>query len=319
PVFYPTMEEFEDFERFIHTIQPLAINGGVAKVVPPKEWREKLESETCKRHPAPLRDPIQLAELEAQRQQLLQKLNTMKRDEIAKARRRYNKGSIMDFRSVSQGAEPLDETETAGSIVEKNYWNDIKRTRPTYGADILGSLFPPPEDFKYWNLQDLGTILSRVNVELAGINDPYLYVGMYRATFAWHTEDLDLYSINYVHYGSPKSWFAIPIKYCTKFEAFARSKFPEKADRCSEFMRHKTFHINPDVLEKAGIPVQRMVQNAGEFVITFPRGYHAGFNQGFNVAEAVNFAMPEWVPIGAWAKFCLCQQDSVRIDVRQFF
>lgn len=56
--------------------------------------------------------------------------------------------------------------------------------------------------------------------------------------------------------------------------------------------------MNPQILMEHGIPVYRTDQRAGEFIVTFPRAYHAGFNQGFNFAEAVNFALPAWVKVG---------------------
>ena len=45
------------------------------------------------------------------------------------------------------------------------------------------------------------------------------------------------------------------------------------------------------------VQVVRTDQCEGEFVVTFPRAYHAGFNQGFNCAEAVNFLLGDWVCI----------------------
>jgi [histone H3]-trimethyl-L-lysine4 demethylase len=40
--------------------------------------------------------------------------------------------------------------------------------------------------------------------------------------------------------------------------------------------------VNPRELCRRGIPVYRTRQAKGEFVITFPQAYHAGFNNGFN-------------------------------------
>ena len=39
------------------------------------------------------------------------------------------------------------------------------------------------------------------------------------------------------------------------------------------------------------VPVCRLRQEAGQFVVTFPKAYHGGFSYGFNCGEAVNFAV----------------------------
>lgn len=40
-----------------------------------------------------------------------------------------------------------------------------------------------------------------------------------------------------------------------------------------------------------------MVHREGEFMVTRASAYHSGFNYGYNVAEAVNFALPNWIDI----------------------
>lgn len=73
--------------------------------------------------------------------------------------------------------------------------------------------------------------------------------------------------------------------------------------------------FSPLKLKEFGIEHTTVVHNAGEFVITFPGAYHAGFNHGLNVAESTNFATPRWFDIGNRAKRCICRPHSVNINV----
>ena len=66
--------------------------------------------------------------------------------------------------------------------------------------------------------------------------------------FGWHKEDMDLYSINYLHHGQSKFWYSIDTDCNDKFEAFVKSKFPEYSKQCPEFIRHKTTLIFPGLL-----------------------------------------------------------------------
>ena len=69
-------------------------------------------------------------------------------------------------------------------------------------------------------MSNLPNLLNRCRLtkKLPGVNTPYLYFGMWGATFAYHVEDMDLFSINYIHFGAPKFWYAIPQAQAEKFE-----------------------------------------------------------------------------------------------------
>lgn len=47
---------------------------------------------------------------------------------------------------------------------------------------------------------------------------------MWRATFTCHVEDMDLYSIHYIHWRAPKYWYAIPSMRAGALEQMMRSE-----------------------------------------------------------------------------------------------
>lgn len=156
-----------------------------------------------------------------------------------------------------------------------------------------------------WNLNNLShldkSVLSHMNVEISGMKVPWAYVGMCFSCFCWHVEDHWSYSINYLHWGEPKTWYGVSGVDAEKFEKVMKSQASELFDRSPDLLHHLVTIMNPYTLRDAGVPIYRIDQREGEFVVTFPRAYHAGFNQGFNFAEAVNFTPADWIPMGRMA------------------
>ncbi|KAJ9106759.1 hypothetical protein QFC19_003072 [Naganishia cerealis] len=200
--------------------------------------------------------------------------------------------------------------------LERKFWRGLSLGEPSwYGADLKGSLFT--DETTAWNVANLPNVLNRLNLKrkVPGVNTPYLYFGMWAAAFAWHVEDMDLYSINYIHAGAPKFWYAIPQGKAENFERHMAGYFGQDAQRCDQFLRHKSFVVSPSKLGGDACRPNFLVQKQGEFVITYPKGYHAGFNGGFNIAESINFALEDWIDIGRRAKVCKCESHSVVIDI----
>lgn len=144
--------------------------------------------------------------------------------------------------------------------LERKYWKNITYIAPIYGADVSGSL--TDEDCNIWNINKLGTILDYVNtdygIQIEGVNTAYLYFGMWKTTFAWHTEDMDLYSINYLHFGAPKTWYAVPPQYGRQMEKLADKYFISSQKNCEAYLRHKMTLISPHILKQHNVPFDKV-------------------------------------------------------------
>ncbi|XXG61987.1 hypothetical protein AAC387_Pa05g0452 [Persea americana] len=206
--------------------------------------------------------------------------------------------------------------------IEGEYWRIVEK--PTeeievlYGADIqtavFGSGFPKSSteamdsDSKdeyvksEWNLNNIsrlpGSMLSFESGDISGVMLPWLYVGMCFSSFCWHVEDHHLYSLNYLHWGAPKVWYGVPGKDASKFEATMKKHLPDLFEQQPDLLHKLVTQLSPSIFKSEDVPVYRCVQHPREFILTFPRAYHAGFNSGFNCAEALNIAPIDWLPYG---------------------
>ncbi|KAM5148147.1 LOW QUALITY PROTEIN: lysine-specific demethylase 4A [Mantella aurantiaca] len=304
--FYPTMEEFRNFKRYIAYIESQgAHRAGLAKVVPPKEWKPR----ACYDDLDDLVIPAPIQQVVTGQSGLFTQYNIQKKPMTVK-----------EFRRIANNDKFCTPRYIDFEDLERKYWKNLTFNAPIYGADVNGTLYD--KHVEEWNIGRLNTILDVVEREsgitIEGVNTPYLYFGMWKTSFAWHTEDMDLYSINYLHFGEPKSWYTIPPEHGKRLERLAKGFFPGSAQSCEAFLRHKMTVISPFILKKYGIPFDKITQEAGEFMITFPYGYHAGFNHGFNCAESTNFATLRWIEYGKQAVLCSCRKDMVKISMDVF-
>ncbi|XP_025939396.1 lysine-specific demethylase 4C isoform X5 [Apteryx rowi] len=304
--FRPSMVEFREFNKYLAYMESQgAHRAGVAKVIPPKEWKPR-------KHYNDIEDlviPAPIQQMVTGQSGLFTQYNIQKKPMTVK-----------EFRQLANSDKYCTPRYIDYEDLERKYWKNLTFVAPIYGADINGSIYD--EDIEEWNIAHLNTILDVVGedcgISIEGVNTPYLYFGMWKTTFAWHTEDMDLYSINYLHFGEPKSWYAIPPEHGRRLERLAQGFFPSSSQGCDAFLRHKMTLISPSILKKYGIPFDKITQEAGEFMITFPYGYHAGFNHGFNCAESTNFATIRWIDYGKAAKLCTCRRDMVTISMDIF-
>ncbi|KAK7049753.1 hypothetical protein VNI00_005784 [Paramarasmius palmivorus] len=151
---------------------------------------------------------------------------------------------------------------------------------------------------------------------------------LHQVGYIWDDSALDdhyTYSVNFMHWGETKTWYGIPGDDAEKFEAAIRYEAPDLFEAQPDLLFQLVTLMNPKRLTDAGVRVYACNQRAGEFVLTFPKAYHAGFNHGLNFNEAVNFALPDWISYGrecvqryrAFRKLPVFSHDELLITVTQ--
>ncbi|KAL8552940.1 hypothetical protein ACS0TY_001566 [Phlomoides rotata] len=312
PVYTPSMEEFQDPLVYLQKIAPEASKYGICKIVSPVAasvpagvvlMKEKTGFKFTTRV-----QPLRLAEW-----------NSDDRVTFFMSGRNYTfrdfekmANKIFARRYYSAGCLPA-------TFMEKEFWHEIacgKTESVEYACDVDGSAFSSspsdPLGKSRWNLKKLSqlpkSILRLLETSIPGVTEPMLYIGMLFSMFAWHVEDHYLYSINYHHCGAAKTWYGIPGDAAIEFEKVVMEHVytrdilsADGEDGAFDVLLGKTTLFPPNILLKHNVPVYKAVQKPGEYVITFPRAYHAGFSHGFNCGEAVNFAIGDWFPLGSIA------------------
>ena len=98
-----------------------------------------------------------------------------------------------------------------------------------------------------------------------------------------------------VHWGETKTWYSIPGSSAEKFEAAIKKEAPDLFEAQPDLLFQLVTLMNPQRLKEAGVEVYACNQRAGEFVVTFPKAFHAGFNHGVRNVEYYPLAFAETI------------------------
>jgi histone demethylase JARID1 len=142
-----------------------------------------------------------------------------------------------------------------------------------------------------WNWSKIpvlpGALTCLLKSKINDMTTPWFSIGMCFSAFSWHTEDQYAYSIDYMHFGDTKTWYGVPGADAEKLEAAMKKMAPETLNLLSGRLVDTSPMLNPRALLKENVPVYAIDQGPGEFVLTFPKAYHSGFNHGVGINQMV--------------------------------
>ncbi|KVH89410.1 FY-rich, C-terminal [Cynara cardunculus var. scolymus] len=294
PIFHPTVEEFEDTLGYISKIRPVAEAYGICRIVPPTSWKP----------PCPLMQKQfwQEARFSTRIQQvdLLQNREPMKKKKGRKRRRRtYTKIGARRRCPRSEGSESnassdsddkfgfrsgsdftFEEFQSFAKKFKEHYFgmNDVNPKTIVNGHEETQIWEPSIEEIEgeYWR------IIEQPTDEVEVYYGADLETGVFESGFPKASSIENNESDEYVNSG------------------WNLNNFPRLPGSVLSFEGSDISGVLVPWLY-VGMCFSSFCWHSGEFIVTFPRAYHAGFNCGFNCAEAVNVAPVDWLEHGQGA------------------
>lgn len=238
PEYRPTAAEFHDPIGYIFKIEKEASKYGICKIIPPVS-------------PSPKKTAISnLNRCQPQFTTRQQQIGFCPRRQQPVRRPVWHSGNQYSFREFESKAKTFEKsflkkgkksTPLSPLEVETLYWKATvdKPFSVEYANDMPGSAFCPMKENVYgggdgyvtvgetaWNMRGVsranGSLLRFMKEEIPGVTSPMVYLAMMFSWFAWHVEDHDLHSLNYLHMGAPKTWYGVPKDAAVAFEDVVR-------------------------------------------------------------------------------------------------
>lgn len=88
---------------------------------------------------------------------------------------------------------------------------------------------------------------------ISGIVIPWAYIACKFSTFCWHTEDLFLYSFNYMHEGGCKIWYSIAYEDVDKVREVLLRKYGNELKKRPTLIDDVLINFSPLQFVKEGV------------------------------------------------------------------
>lgn len=150
---------------------------------------------------------------------------------------KFTVSSNDDNKGTSSECNPISEaTALPPTLPPEDSSSQLSRRKSSGSGNEMESASGWKLSKSPWNLQVVarspGSVTRFMPGDIPGVTSPMVYIGMLFSWFAWHVEDHELHSLNFLHAGSSKTWYSVPGDYAFTFEEIIRTKaYGGKIDR----------------------------------------------------------------------------------------